>query len=69
MLYGNQEETSNPRPEDPGSSCPTCGADAGYIEHEGCDDFGHYENWNECRACGALTDDDELIRIRVEVTQ
>ncbi len=69
MVYGNLNETSNPRPEDPGSSCPTCGSKAGFIEREGSDDFGNYENWLECKANGCLTDDDELIRIRREITQ
>ncbi len=67
MLYGPMDETSNPRPEDPGSSCPTCNEDAGYIEHEGCNEVGEYENWLECKACGALTDDDELIHIQTAV--
>ncbi len=67
MVYGNIEENQVGRPEDPGSSCPNCGAGAGYEEGVSVDDFGNTENWLKCYACGALTDDDELLRIRREV--
>ncbi len=71
MLYGPMDETSNPRPEDPGSSCPTCGKDAGYFdrEHSWTEPHGEdcYQRWLVCKACGAETDDDELIAIRREV--
>ncbi len=68
MLYGQDEPTSNPRPEDPGSRCPNCGEDAGYWEWETYErETGYYENGLTCKACGAKTDDDELIRIRLEV--
>ncbi len=56
MVYGNQEETSN----DPGSSCPRCGADAGYWDHEHSWTEPHgedcYQRWLVCKACGAETE-------------